>query len=144
MFYFRDWGNTLLNVRWRWILVTIVLLNFVSFILFGLMWMWIAYISGDFGENVEKVCVENTRHLTGYIMLSMETILTTGYGYRYPTEHCQHGWLIMFLQALVSIGIEGAMVTLVYVKIAKPFTRNALGIFSRKAVVCLLVLKNTF
>ncbi|RZB40976.1 IRK domain containing protein, partial [Asbolus verrucosus] len=136
--YFRDLGNTLLNIRWRWILIILCLVNVISFYFFGLLWMWLAYISGDFDENVDKFCVVNTKNLTGYILLSMETMLTIGYGYRYPTENCIQGWILPFLQALVSVGIQGVLISAVYVKISKPFTKNTVGLFSRKAVVSLI------
>ncbi|XP_044264112.1 inward rectifier potassium channel irk-1-like [Tribolium madens] len=132
--YFRDLGNTLLNTRWRWIITVLCLVNFVSFFLFGLLYMWIAYASGDF-ETDRDFCIVNTKNLTGYILLSIETMLTIGYGYRYPTEKCTIGWIVPLLQALVSIGIQGVLVSAVYVKIAKPYTKNSLSIFSKKAVV---------
>jgi hypothetical protein len=97
--------------------------------------MWIAYISGDFEENTTDFCIINTKNLTGYVLLSIETMLTIGYGYRYPTEQCIQGWIVPFLQALVSVGIQGVLITAVYVKISKPFTKNTLGFFSTKAVV---------
>lgn len=132
--YFRDLGNTLLNIRWRWIMTALCLVNFASFFLFGLLWMLIAYISGDFSEKTQDLCIINTKTLTGYILLSIETMLTIGYGYRYPTEKCIIGWIVPFLQALVSVGIQGILVSAVYVKISKPFTKNSLSIFSKKAV----------
>jgi potassium inwardly-rectifying channel subfamily J len=137
LFYFRDLGNTLLNIRWRWITITLFVVNFISFFVFGLLWMWIAYISGDFEENTTDLCIINTKNLTGYVLLSIETMLTIGYGYRYPTEQCIQGWIVPFLQALVSVGIQGVLITAVYVKISKPFTKNTLGFFSTKAVICL-------
>ena len=104
--------------------------------------MWIAYLSGDFEKEVKEECVVNTKNLTGYVLLSIETMLTIGYGYRYPTEKCIQGWIVPFLQALISVGIQGALVSAIYVKISKPVKKNVLGLFSKKAVVSVLIHSN--
>lgn len=67
------------------------------------------------------------------MLLSIETVTTIGYGYRYPTEYCQGGWIMLMLQALLNVFIQGALVSTVYVKITIPFTNTS--VFSKKAVV---------
>ncbi|CAH1163836.1 unnamed protein product [Phaedon cochleariae] len=135
--YIRDLGNTLLTIRWRWIIMTLFLVNFICFIIFGCLWWFLAYVNGDFHANATVKCVENTQTLTGYILLSVETITTIGYGYRVPTEHCQGTWVLLTLQAMLSVAIQGALVSSVYVKISKPFTNISSSIFSKKAVICM-------
>ncbi|KAJ8983380.1 hypothetical protein NQ317_010473 [Molorchus minor] len=49
--YIRDLGNTLLTIRWRWILMTLVLVNFICFLVFGVLWYMLALHSGDFDRN---------------------------------------------------------------------------------------------
>lgn len=71
---------------------------------------------------------------TGYLLLSIETMTTVGYGYRYPTEHCIGGWVLLMLQAIFNTCVQGALVSAVYVKTSKPFTKNS-SVFSKKAVV---------
>lgn len=71
------------------------------------------------------------------MLLSMETITTIGYGYRYPTEKCQGGWILLMLQVLLGIAIQGVLVSTVYVKISKPFSHITTSIFSKCAVVIL-------
>lgn len=95
--------------------------------------MLLAFLSGDFEEDAIDFCIVNTKNFTGYVLLSIETIMTIGYGYRYPTEKCGKGWIITVLQVFVSTALQGGLISAVYVKISKPFTRNAL--FSDKAVV---------
>lgn len=63
--YFRDLGNTLLSIQWRWILTTLVVVNFACFIIFGVLWYITALNSGDFTANHTDVCAVNTRSLAG-------------------------------------------------------------------------------
>ncbi|KAL1502010.1 hypothetical protein ABEB36_007223 [Hypothenemus hampei] len=145
LYYIRDFGNTLLTLQWRWILTTLCLVNFACFVLFSWLWMFLAKISGDFDQeyqasgtlnNTDKACIVNARTFAGYFLLSIETMTTVGYGYRYPTEHCVGGWVLLMLQAIFNTCVQGALVSAVYVKTSKPFTKSS-SIFSKKAVVCL-------
>lgn len=38
--YARDIGYTLLTTRWRWILLTVGIVNLVTYIFFSFLWMW--------------------------------------------------------------------------------------------------------
>ncbi|CAG9764520.1 unnamed protein product [Ceutorhynchus assimilis] len=139
LYYIRDLGNTILTLQWRWILTTLCLVNFACFILFSWLWMFLANISGDFDQssnNTDKACIVNARTFAGYLLLSIETMTTIGYGYRYPTEHCTGGWVLLMLQAIFNTCVQGALVSAVYVKTSKPFTKSS-SIFSKNAVVCL-------
>ncbi|KAG5872568.1 hypothetical protein JTB14_033985 [Gonioctena quinquepunctata] len=82
-------------------------------------------------------CLMVSCSIPGYILLSVETITTIGYGYRYPTENCEGGWILFILQAILSVAIQGALVSTVYVKISIPFKTLSLSIFSKNAVICI-------
>lgn len=69
------------------------------------------------------------------MLLSVETIMTIGYGYRYPTEQCTGGWLMLTLQAMLNIAIQGVLVSVVYVKMSNPFSYGTTSMFSKNAVV---------
>ncbi|XP_060527542.1 ATP-sensitive inward rectifier potassium channel 11-like isoform X2 [Cylas formicarius] len=137
--YIRDLGNTLLTLRWRWILLTLYLVNFTCFVIFSWLWMLLAMVSGDFNEGTRAkgTCIVNAHTFTGYLLLSIETMTTIGYGYRYPTEHCTGGWVLLLFQTLLSVFVQGALVSVVYVKTSKPFTNISSSLFSKRAVICL-------
>ncbi|XP_072387300.1 inward rectifier potassium channel 2-like [Diabrotica undecimpunctata] len=137
IYYIRDLGNTLLGIRWRWILITLFLVNVGCFLVFGMLWWVIAIGSGDFNPNVTEPCIVNTNTLTGYFLLSAETITTIGYGYRYPSEQCNFGWFMLVSQVVLSVAIQGTLVSVVYVKITKPITTSSTSVFSKKAVICM-------
>lgn len=52
----------------------------------------------------------------------------------YPTD-CHEGWIIITLQALVGVAIEGALVAAIYVKMSRPVVKDTINLFSKKAVV---------
>ncbi|XP_019865939.1 G protein-activated inward rectifier potassium channel 2-like [Aethina tumida] len=135
--YARDIGYTLLTTRWRWILLTVGIVNLVTYIFFSFLWMWLAHVSGDFEPDNKEPCVVNTKTFTGYLLLSIESITSIGYGYRYPTESCKEVWLIHVFQALCNIALQGILVSAVYVKITMPVKKVLHCIFSKSAVVCL-------
>lgn len=63
--YIKDLGNTLLGIKWRWIVVTLILVNFICFFFFGMLWYVVAASSGDFDSNATNTCVINTNTMTG-------------------------------------------------------------------------------
>lgn len=136
--YIRDLGNTILTLRWRWMLLTLCLVNFGCFVVFSWLWMLLAQVSGDFDNSTvsDTPCIVNARTMTGYLLLSIETMTTIGYGYRYPSEHCIGGWFLLMMQAIFNTFVQGALVSAVYAKTSKPFTK-ASSLFSKRAVVCL-------
>lgn len=133
--YVRDLANTLIHTRWRWILLSLFLANAVAYIIFAFMWMFISVWNGDHQiTDVSKKCVEGTTTFTGYLLLSIETLTTIGFGEIYPVD-CHEGWVILTLQELVGVAIQGALVSAVYVKLAKPYNDLPLNLFSRRCVV---------
>lgn len=62
--------------------------------------------------------------------------VSIGFGEKYPNEECPEAIFLMVAQIITGIAIEGAMVGIVYAKMARPPKRPAELKFSRKAVVC--------
>lgn len=137
--YFRftkDFANTLVALRWRWVTVLVILTNFCFYVIFAGLWMFDAWLSGDFkATKKSKFCIDAARTFTGYLLLSIETITTTGYGYLYPTENCYLAWFILTLSTIVMVLIDGAFISVVFLKICKPLRKDVLTLFSRKCVV---------
>lgn len=130
----KDFANTLVQIRWRWVTFIVIFANVFFYLIFAGLWMLDAWLSGDFSKE-ENFCIEATRHFTGYLLLSIESITTTGYGYLYPTEHCTIAWIILTLNTIVMILLDGAFISVVILKICKPLKKDAKSIFSRNSVV---------
>ncbi|KRT84425.1 hypothetical protein AMK59_11, partial [Oryctes borbonicus] len=134
--YVRDLGNTLLNIRWRWILISVCIANGIAYLLFTLLWMaMVIWEESYMGEDAKEPCITGTSSFAGYLILVVETMTTIGSGGITPTD-CQTGWVMMTLQALASVAIEGALVMAVFVKMSRPNNKNCMIHFSKKAVIC--------
>lgn len=136
--YVRDLWNTLVNMRWRWLMLTVSLINVSAYILFAELFLLDAWISGDFEATSSPgrhKCINGVHNFTSFFMLGIETITTTGYGYFHPTENCYLVWIVLTCSTLVTIFIDGAFISVVYVKICRPARKINYCMFSKKAVV---------
>ncbi|RZB40794.1 IRK domain containing protein [Asbolus verrucosus] len=134
--YVRDLWNTLVNMRWRWLMFTVTLVNVSAYFLFAELFLFDAWISGDFdGEPDHKKCINGVHNFTSFFMLGIETITTTGYGYFHPTENCHLVWIVLTCSTVVTIFIDGAFISVVYVKISRPTYKITFSLFSKRAVV---------
>ncbi|KAJ3656134.1 hypothetical protein Zmor_015232 [Zophobas morio] len=136
--YVRDLWNTLVNMRWRWLMLTVSLINVIAYFSFAELFLLDAWVSGDFNSlPSEPKCINGVHNFTSFFMLGIETITTTGYGYFHPTEYCYLVWLILTCSTLVTIFIDGAFISVVYVKMSRPAIRINHTMFSKKAVISL-------
>lgn len=72
----------------------------------------------------------------GFLLLSVETLTTIGFGTSYPLHSCGgHVWMVMMMETLANVTINGALVTAVYVKVTRPLTKDSTRLFSKRAVV---------
>lgn len=138
----RDLGNTLLTIRWRWILLTLCVVNFATFFFFSFVWMLMVEVDGDFDENInnnngtlDDRCIINVKGFKGLLVLSIETITSIGSGHYYPGENCSYTWLALSFAHLIFIFLQGTLISVFDVKMTKPFTKMSHLLFSKKAVV---------
>lgn len=136
--YISDFWNTLVNMRWRWLLLVIALINVTIYMTFGLLFLLDAWVSGDFEKPMGNVtCLRGMNNFTSYFMLGIETITTAGNGYFRPSEFCYFVFIIFICSTLMTIFIDGAFLSVVYAKFGHPTYK--LTIFSKRAVVCLKI-----
>lgn len=101
--------------------------------------MLISNSNGDFDvENPsETPCLSGITGFPGFFLFSIETQATIGYGTRYINHYCPEGTFLMALQIIMGSAICGGMVSIVYVKMARPLTLQCKKLFSTHAVVSL-------
>uniref|UniRef100_A0A182QZ05 Uncharacterized protein n=1 Tax=Anopheles farauti TaxID=69004 RepID=A0A182QZ05_9DIPT len=142
----RDIATTLVDEQWRYTLMLFVLSFVVSWIFFAILWYLIAYAHGDLhkdpqtGERLsdgDKPCVEGTSSFTGFLLFSVETQVSTGYGVIVPTEQCPEAFFLLLVQIVFGMVIGGAMVGVVYAKMIRLPKRSCEMKFSKRAVICL-------
>ncbi|CAO1344729.1 unnamed protein product [Diamesa tonsa] len=142
--FFKDFLTTLVEEQWRYVLTIFTLSFFCSWVFFAILWYVIAYAHGDLEFDAEtglrlgdgsQPCVRGATTFAGFLLLSVETQVSTGYGEKYPTEECPEAIFLMIIQLTIGLVIDGAMVGIVYVKMTRP-PKYADSKFSKKAVIC--------
>lgn len=146
MLFFRDFFTSLIEEQWRYTLMIFALSFLCSWLLFAMIWYVIALSHGDldFDERTGKrlsdgpqPCVEKARSLAGFLLFSIETQMGIGFGNKYPTEECPEAVILVMLQSIIGVAIEGAMVGIVFAKMTRPPKTASELQFSKKAAVCL-------
>nr|CAD7259055.1 unnamed protein product [Timema shepardi] len=145
MRYFKDMVSTIIDMKWRWVLLILNASFFLTWFLFALLWWLIAYVHGDldpehlpeFQEAIGWIpCVTNIHNFTSAFMFSMENQHTTGFGTRMPTEECLDAIILMCWQGIVGVTLQAAFVGLIFAKLIRPKQRTNTLLFSRNALIC--------
>uniref|UniRef100_A0A182W7T3 Uncharacterized protein n=1 Tax=Anopheles minimus TaxID=112268 RepID=A0A182W7T3_9DIPT len=144
--FVRDIATTLVDEQWRYTLMLFVLCFVASWIFFAVLWYLIAYAHGDLlrdpktGERLgdgSKPCVDGTSSFIGFLLFSVETQVSTGYGVIVPTEECPEAFFLLLVQIIFGLVIGGAMVGVVYAKMIRLPKRSCEMKFSKRAVICM-------
>ncbi|RVE54683.1 hypothetical protein evm_000804 [Chilo suppressalis] len=133
--YMRDIVNTVINSKWRFLLLSVVLAHFAFWFLFAGIWYAVAMSYKD--NDGRDHCVNGTSSFAGLLMMSVETQMTIGYGVRFPNEECPEAIIIMVLEIVAGTALSGGLVSLLFTKMVRP-NRHVTDVgFSKKAAVCL-------
>ncbi|CAH0697277.1 unnamed protein product [Spodoptera exigua] len=134
--YMRDIVTTVINSKWRFILLMMVAAHFIFWLVFAAIWYAVSTsYQEDIGDGKEH-CVTGTKSFAGLLMMSVETQMTIGYGTRFPNEECPEAIIIMVLEIVAGTALSGGLSSLLFTKLIRPNRHvNSVG-FSRKAAVC--------
>ncbi|XP_066151090.1 inward rectifier potassium channel irk-1-like isoform X1 [Euwallacea fornicatus] len=137
--YAKNLWNTLVDMQWKWLSLTVTMVNVLAYLSCGVLFYLDAWISGDFEKGADSTeCIVGIQNLWNFFMLGIETITTTGYGYIHPTESCDLYFIVLTYSTLIGILIDGAFISVVYAKMNRAKESGAPGnIFSKKAVIAL-------
>ncbi|GLD49308.1 inward rectifier potassium channel 16-like protein [Lates japonicus] len=133
--YLMDIFTTLVEIRWRVMLLVFSLSYILSWLFFGLCYWLIAYVHGDVGDVDINPCVHNVRGFTGAFLFSMETQATIGYGFRGMTENCMVAIIVVTIQDVFSCLLDTIVIGIVVAKMASARKRAQTVGFSSCAVV---------
>lgn len=125
--------------------------------------MLISLSNGDHDKDATDQCLEGIDGFWGYLLFSVETQSTIGYGKRIITNNCPEAVFTLCVQMIFGFGLCGALVSIVYAKMIRPHKFSPRTSFSRYAVVssfaeceggcrhgtlvsyyCLIIKKNNF
>ncbi|KAL7741609.1 hypothetical protein ACLKA6_019378 [Drosophila palustris] len=142
--YMRDVINTLIELKWMYMLTLFLSSFFLSWIFFGALCYMVAYYHGDFifdavsgerlGEGSEP-CIYGVTNFVSMMLYSITTQTTLGGG-QYASEECPETIFLYFMQMMCGAAIEGSMVSIVYAKTMRPAKQWTKLKFSDKAVIC--------
>lgn len=133
--YLTDIFTTLVELRWRVVILFFLLSYILSWLFFGLIYWLIAYINGDIHGEQSRLCVANVRDFTGAFLFSTETQSTIGYGFRTMTENCMGAIIVVTIQDLFSCLLDTIIIGIIIAKLASARKRAQTVGFSRCAVV---------
>eukprot|EP00061_Rhincodon_typus_P010308 g34505.t1 len=136
--YLTDIFTTLVDLKWRHNLLIFVMVYTTTWLFFGMIWWLIAYIRGDLnhiGDSTWVPCVNNLNGFVSAFLFSIETETTIGYGYRFITDKCPEGIILLLVQSVLGSIVNAFMVGCMFVKISQPNKRAETLVFSTHAVI---------
>ncbi|XP_032888380.1 G protein-activated inward rectifier potassium channel 2 [Amblyraja radiata] len=136
--YLTDIFTTLVDLQWRLNLLIFVMVYTTTWLFFGLIWWFIAFVRGDLlhiGDASWMPCVNNLNGFVSAFLFSIETETTIGYGYRFITDKCPEGIILLLVQSVMGSIVNAFMVGCMFVKISQPNKRAETLVFSTNAVI---------
>ncbi|CAH0759539.1 unnamed protein product [Diatraea saccharalis] len=132
-----DTFHTLINLRWRWIVLGTVVLHFTIWLMFAVFWYITALAHYDLEPNPpNKTCVTGGKDFVTIFLASVEAQTTIGFGDRAIDEECPESIFLFITQLILGTGLSGVLTCVVYAKLTRPekLSRDGVG-FSKKAVI---------
>ena len=130
--FIKDGFTTILNLRWYIIIFIFCASYTASWLIFGLLWWGTDEL---YEHHYNYTCVSNVDSFSSAFLFSLETEVTIGYGFRYISEQCKLGVLLLLTQCLVGLLLDSFMLGLMFAKLTRPRNRRKTILFSNLAVI---------
>ena len=143
--FITDFFNTMLDMKWRYVLTIFCLSFFLSWLAFAGVWYVVFYLHGDFepghlpddqAESGWTPCAYAIHNFKSCFLFSLETQHTIGYGGRQTTEECPAAIAVMSFQSVIGVIIQACMVGTIFAKLTRPKKRANTLLFTKNAVIC--------
>ncbi|KAK0393117.1 hypothetical protein QR680_000063 [Steinernema hermaphroditum] len=138
--YARDLYMTLLEVRWRYLVLVYFILLTSMWFAFALFYFTQAVQHGDLQGHADHEwtpCIHNAESFIDLLIFSFATQSTVGFGYRHLSAECPMVVTINMIQILIGTVTHGLLTGFIINKLARPTKRNATLKFSRNAVIAM-------
>ncbi|KAG5881679.1 hypothetical protein JTB14_002164 [Gonioctena quinquepunctata] len=135
---------TLVDMRWRWTMIIILMGFFGSYATFASLWWTIASVHGDLEENhlpLNQVasnwtpCVTEIYDFWSCFLFSVETQHTIGFGSKKPTDKCADAIFLMCIQNISGLIIQVFLIGIIFTKMTRPKLRANCIQFSKFATI---------
>ncbi|XP_062859462.1 inward rectifier potassium channel 16 [Trichomycterus rosablanca] len=133
--YMADIFTTLVEIRWRVMLLAFALSYILSWLFFGTLFWIIALAHSDTTEPSNEPCVYEVRSFTAAFLFSLETQTTIGYGARGMSESCTIAIVVVTIQDIISVLIDTVVIGIIVAKMASARKRAQTVGFSNSAVI---------
>lgn len=137
--YLIDTFTTLLDLKWRYIVILFVTAFLSSWLSFALIW-WSFVLAADSSHSGETYtgtsCLDGVDDFSSALLFSLETQQTIGYGTRSVTPACPLAITLVMLQSLIGVILSCLLAGVVFAKFSRPKRRAGTIIFSKCAVIC--------
>ncbi|XP_056325568.1 inward rectifier potassium channel 16 [Danio aesculapii] len=130
-----DIFTTLVEIRWRVMLLTFALSYILSWLFFGIIFWIIALTHGDMKNPNNEPCIYEVRSFTAAFLFSLETQTTIGYGFRGMSENCMIAIIVVTIQDVISVFIDTFVIGIAVAKMASARKRAQTVGFSKSAVI---------
>ena len=137
--FFKDLFITFVDMKWRWALLSFFALYFIVFFLFTLIWGFLCWVHGDFGDHGDRdhvPCIKGIKSFTSLLFFSIETQTSIGYGFVHPNTECTGSLIVLFFQITFGLVLETFLLTYLISKLFRPSLRSKTIRFSKNAVIC--------
>ncbi|XP_048519159.1 inward rectifier potassium channel 2 isoform X1 [Dendroctonus ponderosae] len=132
-----DLSNTLIESSWIWILLVLSAAFVLTWLMFAGFWAIISIENVDASNGTSESCLEGIESFSGYLLFSIETQTTVGYGGRYINEYCPEAIIGLVVQLVVGAAVGGSLICIVFLKMVSPTkNRHSMVCFSKQAVIC--------
>ncbi|XP_048398218.1 inward rectifier potassium channel 13 [Stegostoma tigrinum] len=140
--YLKDIWPILMEMKWRWMLLTFSGAFITHWLFFACFWYLLAYTNGDLDlpdhnnpPGNHTICVKYIDSFTAAFSFSLETQLTIGYGTMYPDGDCPAAIVLLTIQMLLGLMVEALITGAFVAKISRPKLRATAIKFSYFATV---------
>jgi hypothetical protein len=123
--YLLDWYHSIVNMRTPTVVLLIVVIYYLLFVSFALA-LW----------NLPPTCDTGISSFHEAFMLSVETIMTIGYGTRdIYFNDCRSAAFVISIGAVISLMVNAIVFGLFFVRLSRTTSRSRSVIFSNKAII---------
>ncbi|XP_062383041.1 inward rectifier potassium channel 16 [Sardina pilchardus] len=133
--YVMDIFTTLIETRWRVMLLIFALSYILSWLGFGILFWIIALAHNDLRDHANEPCMYEVRSFTAAFLFSLETQTTIGYGSRGMSENCMEAIVLVTVQDVLSAFIDTFVIGIAVAKMASARKRAQTMGFTNCAVV---------